>query len=83
MKSLRKQAQQAKVMLGDTGLVQRVAALATVYLDDDDWIVESLDSSGDGGICITAFSGPFAQERAIEYAQEKHSGLRLYEPNQP
>ncbi len=69
-------------MLGETGAVVRVAALASVYRDDDEWIVESLDSSGDGGICTTAFSGPFAEKRALEYAQEKYSGWLLCEPDQ-
>jgi hypothetical protein len=82
MKSLRRQAQEAKAMLGDTGVVNRVAALATVFQDGDEWVVESLDSSGDGGICVTAFSGPFARERGLEYAREKHSGFVLNEFDQ-
>ena len=69
-------------MLGATGIIARVAAVASVYRDDDEWVVESLDSSGDGGICVTAFSGPFAEKRALEYAQEKHSGWLLCEPGQ-
>ncbi|MEA2732402.1 MAG: hypothetical protein QOF70_6877 [Acetobacteraceae bacterium] len=66
-------------MLGDTGEVSRVAALATIYCGGDDperWVVEAVDASGDGGIFTTLFLGPCAQERAREYAQEKYSGFR-------
>jgi hypothetical protein len=73
-------------MLGATGTLRRVAAIATVYkgdTDPEDWVVESIDSTGDGGIFITAFSGPLAKERALEYAMEKYSGLQLREPGQP
>jgi len=81
----RKQGLDAKTMLGDTGTVSRVAALATVYMgyiDPCDWVVSALDSHGDGGIYLTIFSGPLARERAVEYASEKYSGLLLRDPDQ-
>jgi hypothetical protein len=77
MSQLRQNARTAKAMLGRTGTVKRVAALATVYRDGDEWVVESIDSDGDGGIYFTAFSGPRAERRALEYAQEKYSGFQL------
>lgn len=72
-------------MLGDTGRLARVAAAATVFWESEssDWIVLSLDSSGDGGIYTTSFGGPNARERAIEYASEKYSGFRLRTPDPP
>lgn len=79
MSRLRRNAREAKELLGDIGNLRRVASLATVCLGEpgtDEWVVSSLDSSGDGGIYITTFSGPFAKERAIEYAREKYSGYR-------
>jgi hypothetical protein len=85
MSHLRRRARDAKGMLGDTGTLRRVAAVATVYQGDvgpDDWVVEALDSTGDGGIFVTIFAGPLARERALEYAQEKYSGLELRAPDQ-
>ena len=81
MSRLRRNAKEAKELLGDSGMLRRVASLATVSPGEeaDEWVVSALDSSGDGGIYITAFSGPLARERAIEYAREKYSGLRLRE----
>jgi hypothetical protein len=72
-------------MLGLSGSLKRIAALATVFKDTEsaDWIVSALDASGDGGIYVTVFSGPSARERATEYAREKYSGLQLREPDQP
>lgn len=78
MSEIRRNAAEAKCLLGDTGTLRRVAAVATVYRGDvgpDDWVVEALDSSGDGGIFVTIFAGPLAKERAHEYAREKYSGL--------
>lgn len=86
MSRLRRNAREAKIMLGDAGHLSRVAALATVYPGEprtEEWVVSALDSSGDGGIYLTTFSGPWAKERAIEYAGEKYSGFRLREHCQP
>jgi len=80
MSEIRRSARNAKAMLGRTGTIRRVAAFATVYqgfLTPDDWVVETLDSAGDGGIYITVFCGPKAKERAVEYAEEKYSGVQL------
>lgn len=76
MSKLRQQAAHAKAILGPSGELKRVASLATVYQDGAEWIVSTLDSSGDGGIYVTAFSGPLAQERALEYASEKYAGFQ-------
>ena len=83
---LRRKAQEAKAILGDTGTVGRVAAFAVVYrgyVNDDDWVVEALDSHGDGGIYVTVFVGPKAKERALEYAGEKYSGVEVRMRDQP
>lgn len=82
MSQLRRRAAEAKHLLGSSGEIARVGAVATVYkgdVDPEDWVVEAIDSSGDGGIYVTVFSGPLARERAVEYAREKYSGLRLRE----
>jgi hypothetical protein len=72
-------AREAKTMLGATGAVKRVAAIAVVLetTEGDEWVVASLDSSGGKGIYETVFTGPFAKERALEYAGEKYSGYRV------
>lgn len=75
-------AQEAKIMLGPYGVVNRVSALATVFCVRSQWIVAAPDSHGEGGIYVTAFSGPKAQERAIEYASEKYSGMQLLAADQ-
>jgi len=82
---LRRNAREAKIMLGETGTLNRVAATATVFKDPEsaDWIVSSIDSSGDGGVYTVIFSGPFARERSVEYASEKYSGLLLRESDLP
>ena len=83
---LRRKAKDAKALLGTTGTVRRVAAFAIVYqgyLGDNDWVVETLDSHGDGGIYTTVFSGPLAKERALEYAEEKYSEVEVRTPGQP
>lgn len=83
---LQRKAKDAKALLGETGSLHRVAAFAIVYegyLGDDDWVVEALDSRGDGGIYATVFSGPSAKERALEYAEEKYSGLEVRKRDQP
>lgn len=69
-------------MLGDTGTIKRVAAVATVCPgaeDPSDWFVESTDAAGEGSIFTVVFLGPRARERALEYAQEKYSGVQLRE----
>jgi hypothetical protein len=86
MSEIRRNAKDAKAMLGRTGALRRVAAFATVYqgyVSPDDWVIETLDSTGDGGVYITVFSGPKARERALEYAEEKYSGVQLREPEPP
>ena len=83
---LRRKAKEAKAILGSTGTVQRVAAFAIVYkgfVGEEDWVVETLDSRGDGGIYVTVFAGPQAQERALEYAEEKYSGVEVRSPDRP
>ena len=40
--------------------------------DPNAWVVEKLDSDGDGGIDVTVFSGPDAEKRAREYAAWKY-----------
>jgi len=70
-------AQEAKIMLGPCGMIDRVSALATVFCVRSQWIVAAPDSHGEGGIYVTAFSGPQAHERAMEYASEKYSGVQV------
>jgi len=36
------------------------------------WSVEAVNSDGDGGIDVTMFSGPTAEQRAREYARWKY-----------
>ncbi len=36
------------------------------------WSVEAVNSDGDGGIDVTMFSGPSAEQRAREYARWKY-----------
>lgn len=86
MSDVRRNARDAKAMLGPTGTIRRVAAVAIVYqgyLSPDDWVIETLDAAGDGGIYVTVFSGPKARERAIEYAEEKYSGFQLRDSDPP
>jgi hypothetical protein len=84
MSQFRRNASDAHSMLGGEGTITRVPALATVYQserDSTDWCVGSLDSSGEGSIFTTVFLGPFARERALEYAREKYSGFQVREPD--
>jgi hypothetical protein len=37
------------------------------------WTVEAVNSDGDGGIDVTIFSGPTAEQRAREYARWKYA----------
>jgi hypothetical protein len=71
-------ARHAKAMLGDTGTIERVAAIAVVAegLQDEEWIVTSIGSGGEA-LYQTIFTGPSSMERALEYAAEKYSGYRL------
>ena len=82
MNQLRRNAQHARALLGEIGTLRRVASLATLYQEDaDTWAVESVDSSGDGSLYVTAFHGPDARERASEYARQKYSGFRVRRPD--
>ncbi len=81
MSKLRNPAQDAKVMLGPTGELKRVAALATVSQDRATWLVGTVHSSGNGRFYGVAFTGPNARERAIEYAGEKYSCYRITTPD--
>lgn len=72
----------AKAVLGKTGNLNRVASCAEVFWNREsaEWVVTALDSTSDGGIFSTAFSGPLARERAVEYAVGKYSGYRIHTP---
>ena len=64
----------------------KIAATADVYKaseDNGDWIVWASDPNGDGGILVTSFSGPDAEDRALEYAAAKYSALLRHDPDQP
>jgi hypothetical protein len=83
---LRRKAKEAKAIFGATGTLRRVAAFAIVYkgyVGEEDWVVETLDSHGDGGIYVTVFAGPLAKERALEYAEEKYSGVEVRNRDRP
>lgn len=78
MTTIRNPAEDAKAMLGPTGELQRVAALAYVYPRQTGWIVRT--PSADGlDFCITGFVGPSAFHRAVEYASEKYAGVLVLE----
>jgi hypothetical protein len=80
MSKLRHKAKEAKTILGPIGTLRRVAAFAVVskgYVGEDDWVVETLDSHDNGSFYVTVFAGPLAKERALEYAEEKYSGVEL------
>jgi hypothetical protein len=62
-------------MLGPTGELKRVAALAYVYPRQSGWIVRAADSKGGPQHYITGFIGPDAMQRAVEYGCEKYSGV--------
>jgi len=56
-----------------------LSTTAEIYkgdVDPDDWVVWALDPTGDGGMLATIFSGPYAEQRAIEYARVKFRGFR-------
>ncbi len=77
MNDLQHNAKVIKSLLGSSGTVRRVAAVATVYRDRLDWVVEAPESKGGSGPYLTTFGGPFAKERALEYACGKYAGVRV------
>lgn len=82
MSRRRQNARFAKAMLGEKGQVARVAALADLYESasrEHVWIVSSLAADGDGAIYEVTFEGPFAYERAAEYAAAKYAGFLQHE----
>lgn len=77
MNTLEDQTKHAKVLLGDTGELERVAALALVYpAEHSGWVVRAVISRTS---CeeVTGFLGPTARQRALEYAAEKYSGVKV------
>lgn len=71
-------------MIRGFSVMRKIETCAEVYKGDvnpDDWVVWSLDVSGDGGIFSTIFSGPCARERAVEYANQKYAEFRLRDPD--
>jgi hypothetical protein len=68
-------------------MIAKIDAVAEVYRADEpfenEWIVSAIDPSGDGGIFNAAFSGPDAEQRALEYAALKYRELRRHDPDQP
>ena len=65
--------------------VIQIGTRAEIYPDSPelgDWMVWSLDKSGDGGIYCIIFAGPNARDRAVEYAEAKYVEFRLHDPNQ-
>ena len=68
-------------LLGETGEIVRIPAIAEIHRsskDPEKWIVYAVDS--DGAIIETVFAGPSAQQRANEYAQAKFAGLQQRKP---
>ena len=64
-------------LLGDTGELVRISAVAEIHQSSRDsaqWIVWAVDT--DGAMQETVFSGPSSEQRAIEYARAKYAGLR-------
>jgi hypothetical protein len=57
--------------------MKRIAAEPAIFYDEDDdlWMVQAVDPSGDGGLINAYFDGVDAEERALEYALEKFSVL--------
>lgn len=47
----------------------------------DDWVVEAIDRLRDGSIISSIFSGPDAEDRALEYAESKFREFRRHEQN--
>jgi len=40
------------------------------------WVVEAMEEEGDDEIYVAAFSGPLAEERAVEYVVLKQAAAR-------
>jgi hypothetical protein len=81
---LRDNAQYARIMLGESGEVRRIASRADVKETEPGvWRVGSIDSSGDGGIYETFFEGPDSYRRAVEYAAAKYSGTLVISAAEP
>ena len=73
--------QHAVDILGNTGELVRIPAIAEVYpsaSDADQWIVWAVDT--DGAMVETVFAGPSAERRAIVYAQANFAGLERRGP---
>ncbi|MQA65527.1 MAG: hypothetical protein GEU76_06465 [Alphaproteobacteria bacterium] len=71
-------------LLGETGEIVRIPAVAELYQSSENreqWIVWAVDS--DGAMLETVFSGPSAEQRATEYAREKFAGFRRQMPGPP
>jgi hypothetical protein len=51
--------------------VTEVALIAS-YTVPLTWSVEAVNSDGDGGVDVTIFSGPTAEQRAREYVRWKY-----------
>jgi hypothetical protein len=59
--------------------MDKLDVVADVYKGDvlpEDWGVTAIDPSGDGGIFTAIFSGPTAEEMALEYASEKFTAFQ-------
>lgn len=79
MTILELQTKHAKILLGDTGELERIAALALVYpTNHAGWVVRAVASPADTEE-VTGFLGPTAKQRALEYAGEKYAGVKLME----
>ncbi len=65
--------------------MNRVDETADVYQADvnlSDWVVWAPAADRDGGVLVATFSGPAAELRAIEYAEQKFAGFQLHAPDQ-
>jgi hypothetical protein len=77
MTTLELQTKHAKILLGDTGELERIAALALVYpTQHAGWVVRAVASQADTDE-VTGFIGPTAKQRALEYAGEKYAGVKV------
>jgi len=48
---------------------EQSAGDATIHMPEA-WRVEEIDADDDGGIAMATFTGPFAEERARQYADQ-------------
>lgn len=65
--------------------MKKLGAKAEVYkgdIDPSDWVVWALDPDDDGGMLVAIFSGPDAENRALEYAEAKFASVLLHKPDQ-